>query len=370
MVERFSAPQGASVSLDSAALSQAIKDNFKDIDKDKNRALDHREIMEYGKRPGLNQEQTQVAKFLAENVYKMGSLGGSPRVDRADLKELNRLSKVDPDKAPDHRWIYAKGIARGAAFGIQATADNEDANPLLAAVAGGAVGAFNAKRLAQQADAQFAKDLNTKQALHLDGQAKLEHNGKPQEDSSTRLTLKLEDITVSREGLNEIATKYLPVIDLNGDHNLSLTELKLAEDARVLPTNLSYDLHFMTKNYYSMVGLADRSQDKYYDRHGVSAADLSVMVKGIEPFRANDHGVRNTLLVGGACVVGGVMGAFIGNAPGAVAGCAGMSAVAYAGINKYMDTPEARNAETSRRYDYDMRRASYDKIERYIKPTG
>lgn len=47
--------------------------------------------MEYGKRPGLDNEQSQVAKFLAENVYQMGSLGGSPRVDRADLKELNRL---------------------------------------------------------------------------------------------------------------------------------------------------------------------------------------------------------------------------------------------------------------------------------------
>lgn len=277
---------------------------------------------------------------------------------------------MDPDKAPDHKWIYAKGIARGAAFGIQATADNEDANPLLAAVVGGAMGGFNAKRLAQQADAQFAKDLDTKQALHLDGQARPEQNGKPQENTSAKPTLKLEDITVSREGLNEIATKYLPVIDLNGDHNMSLTELKLAEEARVLPTNLSYDLHFMTKNYYNMVDLADKSQDRYYDRHGVSAADLSVLVKGIEPFKANDHGLRNSLLIGGACVAGGVMGGFIGNAPGAVAGCAGMSAVAYAGINKYMDTPEARNSEQMRRYDYEMRRASYDRIERYIKPTG
>ena len=113
MVERFSAPQGAdrrtgdnaSLNLDSAALSRAIQDNFKDIDKDKNRALDHKEIMDYGKRPGLDKEQTQVAKFLSDNVYQMGSLGGSPRVDKADLRELNRLSKVDPDKAPDHRSV-------------------------------------------------------------------------------------------------------------------------------------------------------------------------------------------------------------------------------------------------------------------------
>lgn len=236
---------------------------------------------------------------------------------------------------------------------------------------------------ADLAAAQFVRDLNTKQALHLDGQVKPEANSKPQEINGKSLdaakpqdnvnvkqSLKLDDHIVSKEGLNEIATKFLPVIDLSGDNNMSLTELRLAEEARVVPVNLSYDLHFMAKNYYSMVGLADKSQDKYYDRHGVSAADLSVLVKGIEPFKPNDHGVRNTLLVGGACVAGGVMGAFIGNAPGAVAGCAAMSGLAYTGINRYMDTPEARNAEANRRYDYDLRRVGYDKIERYIKPTG
>lgn len=224
--------------------------------------------------------------------------------------------------------------------------------------------------IADFAAAQFVRDLNTKQALHLDGQVKPEANSKPQDNANVKQTLRLDDHTVSREGLNEIATKFLPMIDLNGDNNMSLTELKLAEEARVLPVNLSYDLHFMTKNYYNMVGLADKSQDKYYDRHGVSAADLSVLVKGIEPFKPNDHGVRNTLLVGGACVAGGVMGAFVGNAPGGVAGCAAMSGLAFTGINRYLDTPEVRNAEGNRRYDYDVRRAAYDKIERYIKPTG
>lgn len=248
MVERFSAPQGTQ--FDSA------------------------------KRPGLDQEQTQLAKFLAENL------------------------------------------------------------------------------------AQFAGDINTKQATHLDGQVKPDENGR------TRQDLKVADTVVSREGLNEIATKYLPVIDLNGDHNMSLTELRLADEASIVPTTLSYDLHFMAKNYYNMVGLADPSQDRYYDRHGVSAADLSVLVKGIEPFKSNEHTLRNRLLIGGACVAGGVAGAFIGNVPGAIAGCAGMSAVTYAGINRYMDTPEVRNDETMRRYDYDMRRASYEKIERYIKPAG
>lgn len=171
---------------------------------------------------------------------------------------------------------------------------------------------------------------------------------------------------VSRAGLEQIADKYLPKIDLDGDHNMSRKEIMQAEEKGVVPADLKDELALLKNTFDAVAQLAGKDEDKNFDLAGISAADMKNLTKGMKPYKAPGKVVEYTAAIGGGCVVGGAIGGALAGPGGAAAGCAVGGIGGGVGMYMHDNSESSKKAEGLNKFSYEQRKGLSDYLQKYI----
>lgn len=171
---------------------------------------------------------------------------------------------------------------------------------------------------------------------------------------------------VSRAGLEQIADKYLPKIDIDGDHNMSRKEIMQAEDKGVVPADLKDELAFVKNTFDAVAQLAGKDDDKHFDMGGISAADMRLLTKGIKPYKAPGKVVEYTAAIGGGCAVGGTIGGLVAGPGGAAAGCAVGGIGGGVGMYMHENSESSKKEEALNKFSYEQRKGLSDHLQKYI----
>lgn len=171
---------------------------------------------------------------------------------------------------------------------------------------------------------------------------------------------------VSRAGLEQIADKYLPKIDIDGDHNMSRKEIMQAEEKGVVPADLKDELAFVKNTFDAVAQLAGKDDDKNFDMGGISAADMKMLAKGMKPYKAPGKALEYTAAIGGGCAVGGTIGGLVAGPGGAAAGCAVGGIGGGVGMYMHENSESAKKEESLNKFSYEQRKGLSDQLQKYI----
>lgn len=329
-------------------LINGLNKQFDNIDRNKDQVVSLKEVNDFAGRNDLNKEQNGVAAFLQENVYKIGALSGSKAFSKDDIKRLDYLDKLDPEKGPDTGAMVRKATIAGAVGGAAGTAIDSNAKGSDYVKGGGkgaAVGATIGVIAATVAEAKFQNAVKDKAAVgewgyFKDDCTQAQADAKKAEDNE-----KPARPGIQKEDLNEIAEKYLPMMDVYGSGaGLDAASLEAAAHSKVVPAELKPEFRFLAANADSISHMSENTLARGYEIDGyVSSNDVSVLANGLIQEKKTVSG-KNAALGAIGCIFGGIGGAVVGNVPGAVVGCAAGATLVTGGSYAY-DTHglDARN---------------------------
>lgn len=332
----------------SEGLINGLNKQFDNIDKDKDQVISLKEVNDFAGRHDLSKEQSGVAAFLQENVYKIGALSGSKAFSKEDIKRLDYLDKLDPEHGPDTGAMVRKATIAGAVGGAAGTAIDSNAKGSDYANGGGkgaAVGATIGVIAATVAEVKFQNAVKDKAAVGEWGYFKDDCTQAQIDAKKAEENQKPARPGIQKEDLNEIADKYLPLMDVYGSGaGLEAASLEAAANAKIVPAELKPEFRFLAANADSIAHMSENTLARGYEFDGmVNSRDIHVLTSGLVQEKKAVSG-KNAALGAVGCVVGGIGGAIVGNVPGAVAGCALGTGVATGGSYAY-DTHglDARN---------------------------
>lgn len=316
-------------------LINGLYKQFDNIDKDKDQVVSLKEVNDFASRNDLNKEQSGVAAFLQENLYKIGGLKGSKAFSKEDIKRLDYLNQLDPEQGPDTGAMVRKATVAGAIGGAAGTAVDSNATGgdyVKGGGKGAAVGATIGVIAATVAEAKFQGAVKDKAEVGTWGFFKDDCAQAEADAKKSEAKQKPARPGIQKEDLNEIADKYLPMMDVYGSGGgLNAESLEAAAKSKVVPEELKPEFRFLAANADGIAHLSENTLARGYEWDGsVSANDIHVLTGGLVQEKKTITG-KNAAFGAVGCIVGGVGGAVVGNVPGAIAGCAAGASLATGG---------------------------------------
>lgn len=320
-------------------LINGLYKQFDNIDKDKDQVVSLKEVNDFAGRNDLSKEQSGVAAFLQDNVYKIGALSGSKAFTKEDIARLDELNKLDPDKGPDTGAMVRKATVAGAIGGAAGTAVDSNATGSDYAKGGGkgaAVGATVGIIAAGIVEAKFQAAVKDKAEVGTWGYFKDDCAQAERDAKKSESEQRPARPGIQKEDLNKIAEQYLPMMDVYGSGSgLTAESLDAAAKSKIVPEELKPEFRFLAANAEGISHLSENTLSKGYEGDGaVTSNDIRVLTNGLVQEKKTVS-LKNAAYGAIGCIFGGIGGAAVANVPGAVAGCAAGASLVTGGSWAY-----------------------------------